>query len=105
MIKFGLVTAFTAALSAGGWLIALAQADLEGTAINTIIPATALTATTGALVWVVRQIISGTLVHRDPAKASEEMREALEASTKALEGAGRREDRMFNMLGGARPGS
>lgn len=53
-------------------------------ALVELIPATALTGTSGALVWVVRQIVSGKLVHRDPASDAEENRKALEASTKAL---------------------
>lgn len=53
-------------------------------AAQQLIPAATLTATSGALVWVVRQIVSGNLVHRDPAGESKRNRDALEASTKAI---------------------
>lgn len=76
-----------------------AQQDIAGGATaTTIIPAAALTGTSGALVWVVKQIVSGNLVHRDPAAASAKLTDVVERNTAAIERAAEREQTLTDLL-------
>lgn len=80
-IKIALVAVVGLALAAGHWIWAgIGQATASPTSIENLIPAGALTGTAGALVWVVRQIVSGNLVHHEPLESFERMTEALERS-------------------------
>ena len=79
--------------------VVVAQAEaLGGEVGTTVIPAAALTATSGALVWVVRQIVSGKLVHRDPTVASDELTKTLSAATAALEAGAEREKIVLDLM-------
>ena len=91
--KVALVTlaALTLAAIQAAWTLAVTAAGDGGT-IETVIPAAALTATSGALVWVVKQVVSGNLVHRDPAAATTKLAEALQQSNKIAERALEREN-------------
>lgn len=106
------VTAAVSALATGVWGAVLFAQTSGGTSIDagTIIPAAALTGTSGALVWVVKQIVGGNLVHRDPERALEEVARATHAAAKAAAEAARvaeqsleREDRLFGILTHGRP--
>lgn len=104
-------TAVTTAFAVGGWAMALiSQVSDTGLQPVTVIPSVALTATAGALGYVVRLIARGDLVHRDPALASEQLVTALnhsttaiQESTEAIRAAGAREDKLLAfLLGGGR---
>lgn len=67
----GVGAAFIGAVSA-----LISQVDAANTDnVGVIVTAVASTASAGALAYVVRQIIAGTLVHRDPASAETALRE------------------------------
>lgn len=87
-VKVGVAAIITLLGSAGGWgtiLFAQTATDSGGDPFSTIIPATALTGTSAALVWVVKQIVGGNLVHRDPAAASAKLTEVLARSNDLAE--------------------
>ena len=88
-VKLAIVTA--AALLMSGAQAAYALAQTSAGSVEQLIPAGALTGTAGALVWVVKQIVSGKLVHRDPAEATERLTRALESVTSLAERALERE--------------
>lgn len=97
-VQVAVATAFALVASVAVNLIAvIGQASATGSAeaAQQLIPAAALTATSGCLVWVVKQIVSGNLVHRDPANDAANNRRALEASTRALEASSRAIDRLL----------
>ena len=97
-VKFAYVAAASLIASIGGWLVTL-NAQVEGnSATETIIPAAALTATSGALVWVVKQIVGGSLVHRDPARAETVLAEAVTKLVEVHEASARREETLTNLL-------
>jgi hypothetical protein len=112
MTKIAAVTIGTILLSAGGWTVSLIGQITNDPTSATYIPAAALTATSGALVWVVKQgmelarlIAEGRFVHRDPAMANEDLRHALAASTAALLASAERERMIWDWVsrGGPRP--
>lgn len=82
----------------------IAQTTASGSAetAQQLIPAAALTGTSAALVWVVKQIVSGNLVHRDPQNDAANNRKALEASTRALEASTRAIERLTERAGNER---
>lgn len=89
----------TGLLSVLGWSWSLAQAAVDGgTAVTTVIPAAALTATSGALVWVVKLIARGDLVHRDPSTEARQLAEALERTVSVAERAMLREEAYQSFL-------
>lgn len=88
-----------------GWMVAIfAQLDGGSANASTIIPAAALTGTSGALVWVVKQIVGGKLVHVDPAKAQADLKSALDRSSVALAAAADRERALHDILLGQQRG-
>lgn len=99
-VKIGLVAAASLAMNAIGWAWAMiAQSDaIASGSPDTIVSATALTGTAGALVYVVRQMASGKLVHRDPATAEQQLSKALEKMTAVAESGQRREDMLHRIL-------
>lgn len=95
--QIGMTTAASLLLAAAVNVLALISQAADGASAETVqqlIPAAALTGTSGALVWVVKQIVSGNLVHRDPASDATKNREALEAATRAIEASTRAIDRL-----------
>ena len=96
--------------------VTFAQADSSGLSAETLVPAGLTTMVTGALIWVMRRVASGELVHRDPQKATEALAAALSESAAAVsavasaveklsvenktlvEDSKRREDRLFQLL-------
>lgn len=99
-MKVAYAAAGTLVSSAGGWgymLIAQTTGG-GGDAVSTIIPATALTATSGALVWVVKQIVAGSLVHRDPATAEIKLVEVVEKLATLTETGQRNEKVLHDLL-------
>jgi predicted aconitase len=96
-VKLGIVVIGTMLGSISAYAVQLAQTASADT-VQQLIPAAALTGTSGALVWVVKQVVGGKLVHRDPAEASERLRVALERAAELLERAGEREDRLIDHL-------
>lgn len=77
----------------------VAQIDTSTSTITPVVSAAALTTTSGALVWIVKQIVSGNLVHRDPEAAQKALIEALERNVEVIRDAHRREDHLFGLLG------
>lgn len=96
-IKLAAVAAANLALAVGGWVTYLVAQETEVSA-GTLLPAGALTATSGALVYVVRLIASGTLVHRDPAVASSRMIEVVERSNELQQRGLEREQLLTDLL-------
>jgi len=75
-VAYAAITALVANIGFSSYSL-FAQVDAGGgIGAGTVVPATALTATSGALVWVVKQIAAGNLVHRDPAAAEAELAKA-----------------------------
>jgi C4-dicarboxylate-specific signal transduction histidine kinase len=89
---------FSLSVSALGWASVLISDSSSGLTTSVLAPATALTATSGALVYVVRLIASGRLVHRDSAAANDRLREALHDATEARKASARREDLLLEAL-------
>lgn len=101
-VRIGLVAAVTLVLNAAGWAYALvAQVSADPAIVgspDTVVTATALTGTAGALVYVVRQMASGKLVHRDPATAEKALASALDRISKIAELSLKREDTLYQLL-------
>lgn len=74
--------AFTAISSA---VMFIAQLDGSGeSTVTTVSTAGALTAAVGGLVYIVRLIVSGKLVHRDPEEANQKLQATIAGNTAAL---------------------
>lgn len=100
-IRLGLVTIGALIMSMPPWVVRtvgpiLGQvpADLP----ETTFAAAALTSTAGALVWVVKQVVSGKLVHRDPATATAKLADVLEESNRLQKEGLRREQVLTQIL-------
>lgn len=77
----------------------LAQIDgVTSGGSSALIPAAALTAMSGALVWVVKQFGSGAVVHRSVAETEAKNAEALDRMAAIAEAALRREERLDEIL-------
>jgi hypothetical protein len=80
-VKIGVAAAVTAGLGTIMWAaILLGQVSGDGSTLDTFISGGALTSTAGCLAWVVKQIVSGKLVHRDPETATRQLSEALQTT-------------------------
>lgn len=98
-VKLAIVVIGTMLVSISAHVAQLAQsAAASADTVQQLIPAAALTGTSGALVWVVKQVVGGKLVHRDPAEAIEQLRKTLDKSNDLLERAGERENRLIELL-------
>lgn len=98
-VKVAWVAVGSLTLSAGGWVSVLAaETSNDSNVVESLIPASALSAVSAALVWVVRQIVSGQLVHRDPAQASEALADAVRASVEVGEKSLERERILTELL-------
>lgn len=99
-VKVAYATVFTlgtTSVVSSAALFAQVSGD-AGSTVTTLIPATALTATSGALVWVVKQIAGGNLVHRDPAAAEAKLLAIAERLAKVAEDSVKRESTLTSML-------
>lgn len=96
-MKVAYAAAGTLTVSTVGWSSVLFAQDV-GDPVGTVIPAAALTATSGALVWVVKQIVGGNLVHRDPAEAIAKLADALDRMNDIAEKGLEREKLLTSLL-------
>lgn len=89
--------------------VTFAQVESGGLSADTLVPAGLTTMVTGALIWVMRRVASGELVHRDPQLAQEALTKALqdqmdatvrlaEAMETVASESRRREDRLYQLL-------
>ncbi|MEM9134272.1 MAG: hypothetical protein AAGE88_18130 [Actinomycetota bacterium] len=86
-------------LSIGAWGYTWAAQALEtDTFVDVLLPGSALTACAGALMWLVRLMASGQLVHRDTAEATAKLARALEQSNHIAERALDREEILTDLL-------
>jgi len=110
-LKIGYAAIFASVFAIGGWTITILSqvSDVgvvtDNVGVGTIVPASALTVVAGALVYVVRLIANGSLVHRDPVNAElreterqKQLVEALADMTKALEAGSKREEVFLGFL-------
>ncbi len=98
-LKIGYAAAGSLSAAAGYSAFMLAQTAGGGDlGASTVIPATALTATSGALVYVVKKIAGGELVHRDPAAAEAEAAKAAADLAAIAAAALKREETLTQLL-------
>lgn len=96
-VAIATVFALAASVIVNVWAL-IGQATASGSAetAQQLIPAAALTGTSACLVWVVKQIVSGNLVHREPLADAANNRKALEASTHAIEASTKAIERLLS---------
>lgn len=80
------------------WVMFAAEAVGGGDLITTGIPAGAISICAGALVWVMKQVVSGTLVHRDPATAEKKLADTSDRLAQLLEESLKREAMLTDFL-------
>ncbi len=97
-IAYAAAGSLTASVGYAGWLTAQSATGIGDVGASSVIPAAALTATSGALVYVVKKIAGGELVHRDPAAAEAELAKAAVELTKIAGDAIKREETLTQLL-------
>lgn len=103
-VKVGFAIVASLAFNVVGWagavIYQLAQVDATTVSDSpvTVFSATALTGTAGVLGYVVRQMASGKLVHRDPATAEKRLVDALDRLTRITETSLKREETLYRLF-------
>ena len=99
-VAYAAVASLTVSVATSATLV-LAQLDGSvgsNDTVTTLIPAAALTTTSGALVWVVKQIVGGKLVHREPAEAQARLADSLKSVASLAEKSIEREKIYVDLL-------